>query len=111
MRKGKYFILALIALVYGAGFSLTQAATSAPATATSDAEEELAKKLANPVASLISVPLQYNYDENYGVSEKGSKSVLNTQPVAPFSLHEDWNVITRTIIPLVNTDDLPIGSS
>jgi hypothetical protein len=78
--------------------------------AEADEEEELAKKLANPVASLISVPLQYNYDENFGPDDKGSKSVLNIQPVWPFSLNEDWNLITRTIIPLVDQHDIPLGT-
>jgi hypothetical protein len=69
---------------------------------------ELAKKLANPVASLISVPLQYNYDENYGASDQGSKSVLNIQPLIPISLGADWNLITRTIVPLVDQQDIPV---
>ncbi len=76
-----------------------------------DEAAELAKKLANPVAALISVPLQYNYDENIGPNDEGSKSVLNVQPVWPFSLNEDWNLITRTIVPLVNADNVPPGSS
>lgn len=78
--------------------------------AESDQAAELAKKLANPVASLISVPLQYNYDEKLGVDDKGSKSVLNIQPVIPLSLGEEWNLITRTIIPLVDQQDIPAGT-
>jgi hypothetical protein len=72
-----------------------------------DPAAELAKKLANPVAALISVPLQYNYDENIGPTDDGSKSVLNVQPVTPFSLSEDWNLIVRTIVPLVDQQDIP----
>lgn len=75
-----------------------------------DQAAELAKKLANPVASLVSVPLQYNYDANFGAADKGSKSVLNIQPVVPISLGADWNLITRTILPLVDQQDIPEGT-
>lgn len=72
--------------------------------------EALAKKLSNPIASLISVPLQFNYDSNIGVDDRGGKFVLNIQPVIPISLNDDWNVISRTILPVVSQDDIFSGA-
>lgn len=69
--------------------------------------QELAKKLANPIASLISLPIQYNYDEGYGAEDDGSVSRVNVQPVIPFSMNAEWNLITRTILPLIDQNNLP----
>ena len=71
-------------------------------------EAELAKKLANPVASLISVPIQANYDENIGPNEEGSVWRINIQPVIPITLNDEWNLIARTIIPVIDQEDIPI---
>ncbi|MTH77094.1 transporter [Paracoccus aestuariivivens] len=68
-------------------------------------DQELAKQLSNPVASLISLPFQFNYDSGYGPSD-GEKYVLNVQPVVPITLNDDWNVISRTIIPIVKQSDI-----
>ena len=72
--------------------------------------EELAKKLANPVASMISVPFQYNYDADIGPKDDGDRSVLNIQPVVPFSLDDKWNIISRTILPVVSQSDIFPGA-
>ena len=83
---------------------------AAPSWAQQDQAAELAKKLSNPVASLISVPLQYNYDEYSGTNDGASASKLIVQPVIPFSLNNDWNLITRTLIPLVDQKGFPVAA-
>lgn len=71
---------------------------------------ELAKKLANPVAALISVPLQLNYDQDIGVSDVGERWTLNIQPVVPFGISENWNLISRTILPVIWQDEIFAGA-
>ena len=71
---------------------------------------DVAKKLANPIAAMISVPFQLNYQHNYGLNDEGDKWTLNIQPVVPIELNDDWNIISRTILPLVSQDDLLPGS-
>jgi hypothetical protein len=67
--------------------------------------EELSKQLNNPVSSLISVPLQENIDFDVGPDE-GTRSVLNIQPVIPFAISKNWNMIVRTIMPVTYQDDV-----
>ena len=71
---------------------------------------ELAMKLANPVASLISVPLQYNFDTYGGTNDGASVDLLYMQPVIPFSLNEKWNLITRTIVPILGRQDFALDT-
>ncbi|MCO5761170.1 MAG: transporter [Chromatiaceae bacterium] len=81
-----------------------------PAQAQDDQAAAAAKALANPLAALISVPFQYNYDEYGGANDGAAVSRLNIQPVIPFSLNEDWNLISRTIVPLVDQQDFPTAA-
>ena len=71
-----------------------------------DTERALALKLQNPIAALISVPLQSNFEWGGGPQSKGFKYTLNVQPVIPISLSEDWNLISRTILPVIEQDDV-----
>ena len=64
--------------------------------------EDLAKLAQNPIANLISVPFQNNTNFNYG-PDRGVQDVLNIEPVIPITLTQEWNLITRTILPVIFT--------
>ena len=67
-----------------------------------------ARQTQNPVADLISVPFQNNV--NFGVGPQDDvQYILNIQPVIPFKLSEDWNLISRTIVPLIYQPELAAG--
>jgi hypothetical protein len=78
---------------------------SKPDTAKAESAEELAKKLSNPVASLVSVPFQNNTDWGIGPNN-GSKNTLNFQPVVPVSLNPNLNLIVRVILPIIAQRDI-----
>lgn len=66
---------------------------------------DLAKKLSNPIASLISVPFQNNTDVGIG-AYNGSRNTLNFQPVIPVSISSKWNLISRVVLPIVTQQDI-----
>jgi hypothetical protein len=119
MAEKARLILAVIAFLGVSAFAVAHAqspagATTAPAVRlepsnvggetfdqlSSESTSDLAKKLQNPIASVTSIPFQNNINFHYGPN-KGTQDVLNIQPVVPFSLNENWNLITRTILPLI----------
>jgi hypothetical protein len=97
--------LLVTVLLIGTSQAAEDAKTSADGE---DAESKLAKETQNPVANLISVPFQNNL--SYGAGTKGNLNnpvwVLNVQPVIPFHISDDWNLITRTILPIINQPSL-----
>lgn len=107
-------IMAVSAL--GAAPVLGQAAPDPSITAAKPADDAaaLALKLANPVAALISVPLQFNFDGDIGPlvgdERQGERITLNIQPVIPIRLNSEWNMISRTILPIVWQNNIVPGS-
>ena len=103
MRKG--LLLALVGALLVASPLRAEDAAAPPHE---ESETELAKKTQNPVADLISVPFQNNFNFNTG-PENRTVWVLNVQPVIPIKLTEHWNLITRTIMPIINQPSLAPG--
>jgi len=95
--------LARLVLVGALGALLSPAAAQAQ-----ESHAELAKKLSNPVASLVSIPLQYNWAQGVGPDED-TRFILNVQPVVPFSVGKDWNMIMRVIMPFMGQPALGPG--
>jgi hypothetical protein len=97
----KKFVRIALAVMLVAGPAALRAQDATQTAADKQAElEKLAKASQNPVADMISFPLQLN--TSYGGGSTGAtQNTLNIQPVLPFSLNKDWNLITRTIFPLV----------
>ena len=100
----RVFIAALTIVVP----ALAEAQT--PAEAAPDDAAAIAKKLANPISNLVSVPIQLNWEQGVGPAEQ-TRFVMNVQPVMPFSVNEDWNVIARVIFPFVSQPALTAGGT
>lgn len=77
---------------------------------TADFNADLAQELTNPVADLMTIPIQMNFDSNIGLQDQGDKLQTNIQPVIPFGLNEEWNLISRTVIPVTYQNDIFPGA-
>ena len=115
MKNTVWFKHMAVFAALSASALVTAQEQSAPATdasssdAASSEASKLAKQLSNPVAALISVPFQYNYSQTYG--DDGYQNLLNIQPVIPISISENWNLISRTILPVIQQSDVIPGVS
>ena len=87
-------------VVMGMFFAGTAASQSVAGT-----DADIPEKLANPLASMVVVPVEMNYDTGYGPAG-GDRSDVKFKPIIPFELNDNWNLITRTIIPVVYQNDV-----
>jgi hypothetical protein len=90
--------------------AFSQSSPAQPAGAGAGDDAELAKKLSNPISDLVSVPFQFNWEQNVG-PDKQTRFILNVQPVMPFSLTPKLNLITRVIVPFVSQPPLFEGGT
>ena len=93
---------------FASALGITAAALAAGGVHAEMSAEELAKLAQNPVGNLISLPFQNNTNLNFG-PEKGTQNILNIQPVIPIAINKDWNIITRTIVPVISMPSLGPG--
>ena len=100
-----YVALAIVLIFSNGVHAQTDEAKAGQEKSTSD----LAKAAQNPIADMISLPFQNNTNFNFGPLDK-TQNVLNIQPVYPVNLNSDWNLITRTIFPLISQPATAPGS-
>ena len=106
--KGREVFALLMVVFLVAAASMQAAEPQQPGTG-QRSDEDLVKQTQNPVADLISVPLQNNF--NFGTGSKNrTVYVGNIQPVIPIHITDDWNLITRTIMPIINQPSLFPGT-
>jgi hypothetical protein len=104
IRSALLILSAAISLLCGAVVPANAQESSAPGTS------EIAKQAQNPIASVISVPLENDFNPQTGINKEDSY-VLQFKPVVPFKLSNDWNLITRTVVPVIQVPELAPGVS
>jgi hypothetical protein len=100
---------ATMAMAFVAILPANGRAQQQPAAAPTESAE-LAKQLSNPISALVSVPFQFNWEQNVGPS-KLTRFILNIQPVMPLTVNENVNLIVRVISPLISQPPLFAGGS
>lgn len=100
----KIYFIVLISIILG---SNVYAQSEAPAGESEAAL--LAKKTANPIAAMISLPFQFNFNNGMGEYNR-TQTVLNVMPVIPFKLTDKVNVVNRIILPIVSQPDVTMNS-
>ena len=93
-RRTSLWLLAAVILLSAGLFAQTDQETV-----------DLAKKTQNPISDMISLPFQNNTNFGIGPHDR-TQNVLNIQSVVPFKLSEKWNLITRTIVPVISQPDI-----
>jgi hypothetical protein len=101
MKTARLFTRLSLGIVVGLWAPHCASADEASQAPKAESDQALAQAAQNPVAKLISVPFQNNFNFNVG-PRNVTQYILNVQPVIPVSLNEDWNLITRTIMPIIN---------
>jgi hypothetical protein len=96
------------AIIVIAAASLAAVPAIAQEAAGGESASDLAQELSNPIADLVSVPIQFNFADGVGPDE-ATRTIMNVQPVVPFALSDDWNLIGRWIMPFVNQPSLAPG--
>lgn len=94
----------------GARAALLLGLVTLAGAALAQSDAELAVEIANPIANIVSIPLQSNWERKVGPVDGGRRYVLNVQPVIPFKINNEWNLITRTIVPVVDQSEIFPGA-
>jgi len=103
MRTKNMAIITILALTV---FFHSSCPVYAAGAAPTDENADLAQELTNPLADLMTIPIQINYDQDIGAGDDGERLRTNVQPVIPFQFNETWNLISRTIVPVIHQDDI-----
>ena len=102
----RFLIAALVVFVPAFCAAQQPASFAAP----EDDAAAMAKKLANPISDLVSLPFQLNWEQGVGPNDQ-TRLILNVQPVMPFSVNQNWNLIARVIMPFISQPPLSAGGT